>query len=184
MARLKRIATALLSVLLVFCLSACAPNEEADKPETPESSNTVTDSAPSATVESAPSDVSEPDVENVKIEIIIGSAVLEATLTHNSSASAFAELLRQGDITVDMQDYGNFEKVGPLPQNLETNDEQITTQFGDIILYQGNRITIYYDTNSWNFTRLGKIDGVTQDELKSLLGEGDVTVTFRLQVDN
>ena len=65
-----------------------------------------------------------------------------------------------------------------LGTKLPRNDTQITTQAGDIILYQGNQITIYYDTNSWNFTRLGKVDGVTQAELKKILGKGNVTAVF------
>ena len=77
--------------------------------------------------------------------------------------------------------YGNFEKVGPLGQSLPTNNQQITTEAGDIILYQGNQITIYYDRNSWNFTRLGKINGVTSQQLQDILGSGDVSVTFSLE---
>ena len=79
-----------------------------------------------------------------------------------------------------MSDYANFEKVGPLGFSLPRNDKSITTTPGDIILYQGNQITIYYDTNTWNFTKLGKIEDVTQKELKEILGNGDVTVTFSL----
>lgn len=77
--------------------------------------------------------------------------------------------------------YGNFEKVGPLPFELPRNDETITTEPGDIILYQGNQITIYYDENTWNFTRLAKIDNVTREELLDVLGSGDVTVTFWIE---
>ncbi len=77
-----------------------------------------------------------------------------------------------------MHDYGSFEKVGSLGTTLPRNDIQITTSAGDIILYQGNQITIYYDTNSWNFTRLGKVDGKSQAELKQILGKGDVTAVF------
>ena len=80
-----------------------------------------------------------------------------------------------------MSDYGNFEKVGPLGQSLPTNNQQITTGAGDIILYQGNQITIYYDRNSWNFTRLGKINGVTSRQLRDILGSGDVSVPFSLE---
>ena len=80
-----------------------------------------------------------------------------------------------------MSDYGNFEKVGPLGQSLPTNNQQITTEAGDIILYQGNQITIYYDRNSWNFTRLGKINGVTSQQLRDILGSVDVSVTFSLE---
>ena len=107
-----------------------------------------------------------------------GKSELTARLADNSSAVAFYELLKKGPLTVDMHDYGSFEKVGPLGTKLPRNDTQITTQAGDIILYQGNQITIYYDTNSWNFTRLGKVDGITQAELKKILGKGDVTAVF------
>jgi hypothetical protein len=79
-----------------------------------------------------------------------------------------------------MRDYGNMEKVGSLGTSLPRNDEQITTEPGDLILYQGSAFVIYYAPNSWNFTRLGKINGVTQEELKEILGTGDVEVTLSL----
>lgn len=97
-----------------------------------------------------------------KLNITIGSKTLTATLADNSSAQALAERLKNSPVTVEMHDYGNFEKVGALGFDLPRNDEQITTSAGDIILYQGNQITIYYDINSWNFTRLGKIENVTK----------------------
>lgn len=81
-----------------------------------------------------------------------------------------------------MSDYGNMEKMGPIGKDLPTNDEEITTKAGDLILYQGNSLVIYYDENSWNFTRLGKIEGVTGEELLDAFGDGDVTVTFSLQL--
>ena len=81
---------------------------------------------------------------------------------------------------MEMEDYSNFEKVGDLPQSLPTNDEQIDTDAGDLILYQGNRFVIYYDKNSWDFTRLGHVEGISKSELQELLGDGDVTVTLRL----
>ena len=116
----------------------------------------------------------------IKITSDSGEHMLNATLAENKSALAFAELLKKGPVTVKMSDYGSFEKVGSLGTSLPRTDMQITTQAGDIILYQGNQITIYYDTNSWNFTRLGKITGVTQTELKAILGKGDVTAVFAL----
>ena len=90
-----------------------------------------------------------------------GNHTLTASLADNSSARAFAELLSKGAVTVNMHDYGNFEKVGPLGTPLPRNDEQITTEPGDVILYQGDQITIYYDVNSWNFTRLGKVQDLS-----------------------
>ena len=105
---------------------------------------------------------------------------LAATLYDNSSSHALLELLPKGELTIEMHDYGNFEKVGSLQTSLPRNDTQITTEPGDIILYQGNQITIYYDTNSWNFTRIGKIDGVTKAELKKILGKGNVTAVLSI----
>ena len=103
-------------------------------------------------------------------------------LADNSSADAFFEKLTKGEVEVELHDYGNFEKVGPLPWELPRNDEEITTVPGDIILYQGNQITIYYDQNTWNFTRLGKIENVTKEKLLEAFGEGEtVTVTFWLE---
>ena len=106
--------------------------------------------------------------------------MLEIEPADNTSAEAFIALLEKGDVTVEMSDYGNFEKVGPLGTTLPRNDEYITTEPGDVILYLGNQITIYYDVNSWDFTRLGKVRGVSQDELKRVLGSGNVTVVFSL----
>ena len=124
------------------------------------------------------------ELSDMKISIQItsdsGSHKLSATLADNSSAAAFYEILKKGAVAIKMRDYGSFEKVGPLGTTLPRNDTQITTTAGDIILYQGNQITIYYDTNSWNFTRLGKVDGVTQAELKKILGKGDVTAVFEI----
>ena len=116
-----------------------------------------------------------------KLLISVGDTELTATLADNSSAHALVELLKQGDITIDMSDYSNFEKVGELPESLPTNDEQLDTDYGDLILYLGHRFVIYYDKNSWNFTKLGHIDNIIQEELKAILGEGDVTVTLSLK---
>lgn len=112
--------------------------------------------------------------------VTAGDKTFQAEFADNSSAEAFKALLEKGNITVTMEDYGNFEKVGNLGISLPRNDTRITTGPGDIILYQGNSITIYYDTNTWNFTQLGKIPGATRDHLLSVLGKGTVTVTFSL----
>ena len=114
------------------------------------------------------------------MNINIGDRVLTATLAENSSAAALKEALAEGQITINMRDYDRMEKVGPLGMNLPRNDEQITTEAGDIILFQGSAFVIYYAPNSWNFTRLGKIDNVTAAELREILGAGNVTVTLSL----
>ncbi len=115
-----------------------------------------------------------------KITLTFNGHTYTATLAENSSATAFAELLKDGPLTVSARDYGNFEKVGELGTTLPRNDRQITTSAGDIILYQGSQITVYYAENSWNFTLLGRLDDPTG--LRDALGDGDVDITFTLGV--
>ena len=110
----------------------------------------------------------------------VNGSILPIHAADNSSADAFLELLKTGDVTVDMHDYGGFEKVGPLPQDLPTNDEPLDTDSGDLILYQGRQFVLYYDRNSWTFTRLGRIEGISKEELKKLLGPASVTATLSL----
>lgn len=119
-------------------------------------------------------------VETNIMNIQISDNLLTATLVENSSTSALKDLLSKGPISINMRDYGSMEKVGLLGMNLPTNDQQITTEAGDIILYQGNALVIYYTPNSWNFTRLGKINNVTSEILKEILGDGNVTITISL----
>ena len=123
------------------------------------------------------------EVDNMDntMKITAGDTTFTATFADNSSAEALKELLAEGPLTINMSDYASMEKVGPIGTSLPRNDEQITTGAGDIILYQGNSLVIYYGTNSWNFTRIGKIHDVTQEQLLEAFGDGDVTVTFSLE---
>ena len=109
--------------------------------------------------------------------------IFYANLEDNSSAEAFVEKLDSGPLEVELHDFGSFEKVGSLPWDLPRNDTSITTSPGDEILYQGDQITIYYDENTWSFTRLAKIEDVTKDDLLAVFGDGDVTVEFWLEWD-
>lgn len=118
--------------------------------------------------------------ETNMINLQIGDQTLKAQLADNSSAQAFAGLLAQGPVTVRMHDYGSMEKVGTLPISLPENNQQIHTEPGDLILYQGNSITVYYDTNSWSLTRLGKVQDISAPELKNILGDDDVEITFSI----
>ncbi len=123
----------------------------------------------------------EPIHQTCVLVIEVNGRIFYAHFEDNSSVEALKEKLNSEAITVDMHDYGSFEKVGTLPWNLPRNDTQITTEPGDIILYQGNQITVYYDTNSWNFTRLARIGNTTKEELLAALGNGDVSVKFSLE---
>jgi len=114
------------------------------------------------------------------MKLTIGETVLTATLADNSSVKALEEKLKDGPIAIQMEDYARMEKVGNFPFRLPTNDQPITTKAGDLILYLGNSFVIYYAPNSWRFTRLGQIEGITAQELKKILGRGSVTVTLSL----
>ncbi len=121
------------------------------------------------------------EMGNRLMKITAGESSFTAALAENSSVEALKELLREGPLTIQMSDYGSMEKTGPIGTSLPRNDEQITTGAGDIILYQGNSLAIYYDTNAWSLTRIGKIEDVTGEELLDAFGSGDVTVTFSLE---
>ena len=153
-------------LLLLLGLSACAAGETPAVPATP-----TPQAAETAETEST-------GQEETRLKITVGDEELPATFADNSSAEAFRELLAQGPLTIELADYGGFEKVGALGTELTRNDRQTIAQPGDEILYQGNQITIYYGTNSWSFTRLATIDDPT--DLKEKLGAGTVSVTFSL----
>lgn len=119
-------------------------------------------------------------VEGKTMKITVGDTSFTTVLEDNSSAHALEELLREGSLTINMEDYAHMEKVGEIGKSLPRNDKHTVTEAGDIILYQGNSLVIYYDTNTWNFTRVGKIEGVTKKDLLNALGDGRVSVTFSL----
>lgn len=115
-----------------------------------------------------------------KIFLSIGGNTMTATLVDNEATRELKELLEKGRVIIQMSDYGGFEKVGALPQSFTTSNSQITTEPGDIMLYQGNNMVIFYGSNSWSYTRLGKIDGATVNSLKQFLGNGNISLTLSL----
>ena len=117
-----------------------------------------------------------------KMYITIVGKTLPITLADNTATQALVAALQEGDITYEAHDYGGFEKVGALGRSLPTSDTQTTTQAGDVILYSGNQIVLFYGSNSWSYTRLGRIQYSSQSELESFLkaGQGNITVTLSL----
>ena len=125
-----------------------------------------------------------PDLEAMKprpiVLVTIGEKRYHVSMEKNSSAEAFIrKLSTEGRLKIAMRDYGHFEKVGDLPWKLVTNDKEITTKPGDLILFQGDKIAIYYDENTWNFTKLGSLYVNSKEEyLKTVGGSGDVETEF------
>lgn len=120
----------------------------------------------------------EPAANRNQMKITVNNRTIDATMTDNSSAKAFLEWLDEGAQTLMLEDFEGMEKVGNLHKQFPTNDTPTNTEAGDLILYQGNKLVMYYGHNNWNFTRLGKMEGISATELKQLLGRGEVTVTL------
>lgn len=114
-----------------------------------------------------------------KMILQIGNDTFTSTLENNDAVDALVDMMREASVVIQMSDYSGFEKVGLLGTSLPTSNKQTTTQSGDIVLYNGTQIVLFYGSNSWSYTRLGKIDDLSGWE--DALGSGDVTVTFSLE---
>lgn len=119
-----------------------------------------------------------------RLYITIGSQTLPVTLVKNNATEALMAALATSPITYQADDYGGFEKVGPLGMSLPTSNQQLTTQAGDVILYSGNQIVLFYGSNSWSYTRLGRIEYSTLEQLKSFLKAGQGRVSVTLSAEN
>ena len=164
---MKKIALVILMALLVCLFSACPTQEAPDKPgnNQPEQGDTTNEQE-----------------EATKMYITIYGNKLEVTLEDNAAVRELVALLKQGDITYTANDYGGFEKVGGLGHTLTSNDASITTEPGDVVLYVSNSICIMVGSNTWAYTRIGKINGYSTNQLKELvgIGKGSAEVTLSL----
>ena len=117
------------------------------------------------------------------INITVNGVTKTATLVDNVATKALLELLTKGNITVITDDYGGFEKVGTFGTKLPTANSQIDTVPGDIVLYQGNSISFFYDNNGWSYTMLGKLDITDVKEIKTFLaaGKGKTDIVLSLK---
>lgn len=116
------------------------------------------------------------------IKISVSGKTLQVKIEDNAATRELVAALREASISYEADDYGGFEKVGALGRSLPTSNTQITTQPGDVILYNGNQIVLFYGSNSWNYTRIGKMEYGSLDELKSFLkaGQGKINVSLSL----
>ena len=172
---LKGLGAAALFLALLSC---------AEIPEPPQTEQKEQPSQPSQP--SQPGTINQPDNDDTtmpdKIQITISDKKLAIKIEDNPATRALVEALRKAPISFTASDYGGFEKVGALGRSLPTSNSQITTQPGDVILYSGNKIVLFYGSNTWSYTRIGKIEYTTLADLKSFLkaGEGDIAVTLTL----
>ena len=115
----------------------------------------------------------------MKMNVTIGDKSFTATLEDNAATRELMKMMGEAPISINMDDYSGFEKVGSLGKSLTTDNRQITTHAGDIVLYSGNQIVMFYGSNSWSYTKIGKIDDLSGWE--DALGNGSITAVFSLE---
>jgi hypothetical protein len=166
---------------MAFMLCSCGNNDAAqdeDEPAGTAEEVTETEDVVTETEEEAAEDTEEAEESEEMMRFYINDTELEVTWEDNDSVRALKGIASEGPITIGMSMYGGFEQVGPIGQDLPRNDRQTTTGAGDIVLYSGNQIVVFYGSNSWSYTRLGHIEGKTKEELTDMLGTADVTLTM------
>ena len=131
-----------------------------------------------AACDKASTEPTHEDTEGMKMNVQIGEATFTATLEDNAATREFIEMMKEGPISVNMSDYSGFEKVGAIGERLTANDSQITTAEGDIVLYGGDQIVMFYGSNTWSYTKIGRIDDLSG--WKEALGSGSITAVFSL----
>ncbi len=167
-------------ILMGLMLCGCGGSDAADETEAAGTAEEAAETEDEATEaeEEVTEDTEETEESEEMMRFYINDTELEVTWEDNDSVRALKEIASEGPITIGMSMYGGFEQVGPIGQDLPRNDRQTTTGAGDIVLYSGNQIVVFYGSNSWSYTRLGHIEGKTQEELAGMLGTADVTVTI------
>ena len=123
----------------------------------------------------------ETEEHEMTLQMTIGGTAVNVKWEENESVEALKALCRDGSLTIQMSMYGGFEQVGRIGRSLPRADVQTTTEAGDIVLYSGNQLVIFYGSNAWAYTRLGHVTDKTAQEMAELLGRGDVTVTIELK---
>ena len=164
---MKRLITIAMVLLIAFGLTACgtnekAPNDRAGEPHTPApiGENTTPTASPG------------PVKEGSDMILLIGDTPVQVNWEDKRTVEALRDIVASAPLTVSMSMYGGFEQVGPIGQSLPKDDRRITTEAGDIVLYSGNKIVVFYGSNTWEYTKLGHISDKTAQELAELLGNG------------
>ena len=168
-------------IFMAFMLCSCGNNDAAqdeDEPAGTAEEVTETEDVVTETEEEATEDTEEAEESEEMMRFYINDTELEVTWEDNDSVSALKEIASEEPLTINMSMYGGFEQVGGIGQSLPRSDKQTTTSAGDIVLYSGNQIVVFYGSNSWSYTRLGHIEGKTPEELTDMLGTADVTLTI------
>ena len=126
-------------------------------------------------------DVTENETEELSMKLIIGETEVPVNWEENESVTELMKLTEENPLIINMSMYGGFEQVGSIGQSLPRDDKQTTTSSGDIVLYSGNQMVVFYGSNSWSYTRLGHISDKNTEDMTDLLSNGDVTITISIE---
>ena len=132
------------------------------------------------TTQAKPDQITEGITEVTEMRMLIDGKEVSVEWEDNESVDALRKLAASGGLEVNMSMYGGFEQVGSIGHSIPRNDKQTTTSAGDIVLYSGNQVVVFYGSNSWAYTRLGRITDKTSDELAGMLDSGDVVLRFEV----
>ena len=164
---MKQLAFLLLSVLMLIAVTACYEKKTAPKTQ------------PIENTQNSLTEETSDERTDTGMKMYINDKEIPVTWENNPSVSALRSDLQAGDIVVSMTMYSNNEQVGPLDKTYPSNDVQTTTNNGDIVLYRSDQIVLFYGSNSWAYTRLGKMD-LSENEVVDLLSNGDVSIRLTL----
>ena len=164
---MKQLAFLLLSVLMLIAVTACYEKKTAPKTQ------------PIENTQNSLTEETSDERTDTGMKMYINDKEIPVTWENNPSVSALRSDLQAGDIVVSMTMYSNNEQVGPLDKTYPSNDVQTTTNNGDIVLYRSDQIVLFYGSNSWAYTRLGKMD-LSENEVVNLLSNGDVSIRLTL----
>lgn len=172
-----------LPLAIALCLSGCAGRP--DLPTEPPTSATedtpqAAESEKSTKMTTEETTMSEIDTTEPMLFLTIDGTAVDIQW-ENNAAVAELSALAQNAITVNTSAYGGFEQVGSLPQRFSRSDVQMTTQPGDIVLYSGNQLVVFFGSNSWSYTKLGHINGLSSDELAALLDQEQTVIAFQIK---
>ena len=176
----KLLILVLISVLMLV-MSACGadPAEEQSEKDTDAKATETETSASEVSSAGAETETTDTEKTDMKMKLFIDDQEVSVEWEDNEAVSALAGQVKEQPLTIDMAMYDDFEQVGELGTSLPAEDTQMETEPGDIMLYAGDKIVVFYGTNSWAYTPLGKIKDKTEEELAKLLGQHDVTITLK-----
>ena len=175
---MKQILSGALAVLLALCLTACGAAAEAPAPAQGEPEAQTAEAEMREESKDSEAAPEETEDDSMLLHMKINDTAVAVDWEENESVRALAELCREEPLTVQMSMYGGFEQVGPIGASLPRSDEQTTTDSGDIVLYAGDQIVVFYGSNAWAYTRLGHISDQGRADMEALLAHGDVTLTL------